>query len=636
MRDTARSGSPPSVHVRRRSRRHDPAARVAAARAEIDDPVRARDDGHVVLDDDHGVPGVDEAVQPAHEDVHVGRVEAGRRLVEEVERVAAPAALEFARQLDALGLTARELGRGLTEAEVAEAHVEQGAEAAGHGRGVGEELRRALHRQIQHLRDVPPPVRHLQRLRVVPSPAAVRAGRVRARQEQQLHADEPLALAGLAAPARHVEGEPADTEASRACPVGGREHLAYDVEKAGVRREVRTRRASDRLLIHRDQPAHAGRVLCELPDERRLAGAGHPGDRGERAERELGGHTAQVVPGDRPGLQPPARFADLARRAGGAVEQVASRRRLLDGRKPGDRAAVQHPPAVLAGARTHLHQPVGTTYDIQVVLHHEHRVPGRLQPLQHDEQRLGVRRVQPGRRLVEDVDDTEQAGAQLGGQAQSLQLARGEGGGGPVQAEVAETEFEDRRDARDEVVGEHPGGLGRRVECGGQLHQRQRRQLGDGPAAERHRQCLGPQPAATARRAGRAGEEPLGLRAQGRALGVRERLHHIPAGAHVRALVRPLDPVRVPHRVHGHHRLLVREQDPLTLAGGQLPPRPVHVVPERVEDVPQVLALPGARPRGDRALADRQRRVRDQQLLARTVHPAEPVALRAGPGRRVG
>ncbi len=133
-----------------------------------------------------------------------------------------------------------------------------------------------------------------------------------------------------------------------------------------------------------------------------------------------------------------------------------------------------------------------------------------------------------------------------------------------------------------------------------------------------------------------AGEEPFGLRPQGRAPGVREGLHHIPAGAHVRALVRPLDAVGVPDRVHGDHRLLVREQDPLALFGGQLPPRPVHVVPERVEDVPQVLALPGARPGGDRALADRQRGVGDQRLLGRTVHLPEPVALRAGTGRRVG
>ena len=98
------------------TRRHHPTAGVAAARAEVDDPVGARDDVHVVLDDDDGVARVDEAVQLAQQQFDVGRVQARRRLVEEVERVAAAGPLQFGGELDPLRLAAGELGRGLSRA----------------------------------------------------------------------------------------------------------------------------------------------------------------------------------------------------------------------------------------------------------------------------------------------------------------------------------------------------------------------------------------------------------------------------------------------------------------------------------------------------------------------------------------
>ena len=82
-------------------------------------------------------------------------------------------------------------------------------------------------------------------------------------------------------------------------------------------------------------------------------------------------------------------------------------------------------------------------------------------------------------------------------------------------------------------------------------------------------------------------------------------------------------------------RLLVCEQDPVTMALGQFPPRLVDVVAEGDENVAQVLPLPGAGPCGDRALADGQRRVGNQGLLRHLMDPAQSVALRAGADRGV-
>src|SRR5919201_1937750 len=63
----------------------DPTAVVAGARAEIDDPVGMRHDRLVVLDDDDRLAGIDEPVEQAEQLLDVGEVQAGGRLVEDVD-----------------------------------------------------------------------------------------------------------------------------------------------------------------------------------------------------------------------------------------------------------------------------------------------------------------------------------------------------------------------------------------------------------------------------------------------------------------------------------------------------------------------------------------------------------------------
>ena len=64
----------------------DPAAVVAGAGAEVDDPVGVRHDRLVVLDDDDRLAGVDEPVEQAEQLLDVGEVQAGGRLVEDVDQ----------------------------------------------------------------------------------------------------------------------------------------------------------------------------------------------------------------------------------------------------------------------------------------------------------------------------------------------------------------------------------------------------------------------------------------------------------------------------------------------------------------------------------------------------------------------
>ena len=119
--------------------RDDAAAAGAALGTQIDDPVRFRHDVEVVLDDDHRIAGVDQAMQHLQEFLDIGHVQADRRLVEHVERVLALAARdvqaerigadfrEFGHQLDALALAARQRRARLAETQVTQAHVAEQA-----------------------------------------------------------------------------------------------------------------------------------------------------------------------------------------------------------------------------------------------------------------------------------------------------------------------------------------------------------------------------------------------------------------------------------------------------------------------------------------------------------------------------
>ena len=70
--------------------------------------------------------------------------------------------------------------------------------------------------------------------------------------------------------------------------------------------------------------------------------------------------------------------------------------------------------------------PIGRFDHVQIVLDHQHRVAGVDQVVQHFQQHLNVGKVQPGGRLVEQIERA--AGApfhQLAGQLDALRLAAG-------------------------------------------------------------------------------------------------------------------------------------------------------------------------------------------------------------------
>ena len=234
-------------------------------------------------------------------------MQAGRRLVEDVDGAARRPLLQLGGQLDALGLAARECRGGLTETDVSEADVDERLEVAVDRGDRLEEIGGLLDRHVENLRDGLALVVHLEGLAVVPRTVTHLAGNVDVGQEVHLDLDGSLALARLAASALDVEREPswlvaAHLRFGRRC-----EQRADLVEDTRVGRRIRARCPTDRRLIdlhelvevaetvHTGVPARNLTRTVELVrqdrredvvDQRRLSGSGHTGDRGEHAERK--------------------------------------------------------------------------------------------------------------------------------------------------------------------------------------------------------------------------------------------------------------------------------------------------------------------------------------------------------------
>src|SRR5688500_14127064 len=148
----------------------DHAATNSAFGSEIDDPVRGLDDVEVVLDHQHGVPAIDEAVQHFEQQPNILEVQPRRGFVEDVEGTSRIPLRELGRELHALRLASRESGRALTEMDIAQSHVVQRFELLTDARLVLEERQRILHREIQDFADVQGANTDFERLSVIGIP----------------------------------------------------------------------------------------------------------------------------------------------------------------------------------------------------------------------------------------------------------------------------------------------------------------------------------------------------------------------------------------------------------------------------------------------------------------------------------
>src|SRR5262249_39413273 len=181
-------------------------ARVSAFWSEIDHVVGGLYYVEMVLDDDHGVPGVDEAIEALEQTFDVGQVQPGCRFIEDVERVLR--ALQFRQlsgDLDALRLAARESRGRLAESEIAEAEIVEHLDLLRDHGVSGEERDALFNRHVEDIGDGLAAERDFECLGVEACTFAHCARHFNIGHEIKLRSDYAFALALLAAAALDVD-----------------------------------------------------------------------------------------------------------------------------------------------------------------------------------------------------------------------------------------------------------------------------------------------------------------------------------------------------------------------------------------------------------------------------------------------
>ena len=381
------------------------------------------------------------------------------------------------------------------------------------------------------------------------------AGHVDVGQEVHLHALHPVALAGLAPPALHVEAE-----AARGVAVHPRlgqegEEVADQVEELGVGRGVAAGGPADGTLVDVDDlvdpvktldpgvfPRHQlGAVevtregaVKDVAHQRGLPRSRHPGHGGEDTKGDLDVQVAEVVlaRADDPehipfrrlaallGHAHPELFPQIARREGGRVLQD-----IID--LPLD----HHVPAVLPRPGSQVDDVVGGADGLLVVLDHDHRVAEVAEFAEGAEEACVVALVEADARLIQDIEHAYEAGADLGREPDPLRFAAGKTCRAPTQGQVSQSDISKEAEPVGDLLQDRTGHIG--IEPGTAIaahrelleeaHRQVHRHLdhvADALPADGHRERLGLEPASLADRAGALDHEGLEFVADGVARGL--------------------------------------------------------------------------------------------------------------------
>jgi len=221
--------------------------------------------------------------------------------------------------------------------------------------------------------------------------------------------------------------------------------LADQIERAGIRRRIRARRAADRRLVDHDHlverlgafdaAVRSGRrLVVQILVERLtmtwltsvdLPEPLTPGHAGERAQRDV---DVDAAAGCWPSPRSPTACCGPSWRCLGIAMNCRPERYApvsdsglpLDLLDPADR---EDAPALGARAGADVDDHVGRAHRVLVVLDDDQRIADVAQRLQRRQQPVVVALMQPDRRFVEDVENADQRRADLRRQADALRLA---------------------------------------------------------------------------------------------------------------------------------------------------------------------------------------------------------------------
>ena len=170
--------------------------------------------------------------------------------------------------------------------------------------------------------------------------------------------------------------------------------------------------------------------IQDVVDEGRLAGAAHPGDGGEDAERERHGDVLQIVrarafDNDLPFLVQRSSFLRGRNRL--PAGQVIACDRLGVGDELGIRPGVHDVPAVLPRAGTDVDDPVRGADGVLVVFDDDQRVAQVAEFEQRLDEAVVIALVQTDAGFVKHVQHPGEAGTDLGRQPDPLCFSPGQG-----------------------------------------------------------------------------------------------------------------------------------------------------------------------------------------------------------------
>ena len=267
--------------------------------------------------------------------------------------------------------------------------------------------------------------------------------------------------------------------AGRVAPLPGqglcRQAFAHDVQRADEAGSVGSGRPPDGRLIHghhvvnvlmpvnfgmrsrkfRPRPLESRQGIVEhVDDERGLPRTADPGNGDQPLQGNTHVDALEIVLRSAEHFEVPAIGTD---RQGGAAEppfaaQVAGRQRILGVHQFVGPSPEHHVAPGGAGSRAQVENPVRREHDLRVVFHHDQRIAGLAQALQHTDDPPHVPCVQADAGLVEYEQRIHQRCAQCRGEVDALNLAPGERPRLPVQRQVAEAHLAKKSEPAADLV----------------------------------------------------------------------------------------------------------------------------------------------------------------------------------------
>src|SRR6185503_2843972 len=213
-------------------------AGVATFCTEIDNMIRCFDHVEVVFDHQQRTTSIDQRTERSQQLVDVVKVQACRRLVEDVERLGSGSLQQVRSELDALRFAAGQRRRRLAQPQVAQPNVIQNTQAIRNLLHFTKETDRLAHSHVQHFVNILAAITNVENLLFETRAFAFFAHQLHVSKKLHLNGDCSVALANLAAPTRKIEREVRRIKSSRLSFTRARKDFAYRVVHLDVRHRV--------------------------------------------------------------------------------------------------------------------------------------------------------------------------------------------------------------------------------------------------------------------------------------------------------------------------------------------------------------------------------------------------------------